>query len=279
LTTWETISFSRRPLLHGLFGGELSCCLAIHPLQCSSAHDQRSEEEVKLFMCILEGKQGGEGIVLLILNIGIRWKTWSASCSDCFTHGEKGWVGPRARLDVLEKIILSCRCQSLQPRSLYPQPSCYTNWATPANDQRGGAKTYHVISCHVVCLKSCLHSFEGSGGWQANFILSEPVNGKLLRAWCVSGVWTVIFLSIQVFWHVMHCCWVSCSQLFKRMWCMPPLRVKESKKKMALCSLRMPGTHCHIPKGLNTQLHCCRNIISCVRVLLQFVLRRNQWWY
>jgi hypothetical protein len=58
---------------------------------------------------------------------------WSASCSGCFTPGERapvthwlgGWVGPTAGLDAVELRKISCLCRESNPGRPARSPSLY----------------------------------------------------------------------------------------------------------------------------------------------------------
>jgi hypothetical protein len=64
---------------------------------------------------------------------------WSASCHGCFTlserapgiHWKRGWVGPRAGLDTIEKRTLLTTDGNSTP-VVQPTACCYTDWAIPA---------------------------------------------------------------------------------------------------------------------------------------------------
>lgn len=77
-----------------------------------------------------------------------------------------------------------------------PTACCCMDWAVLLMTNR------QELTHHVMCLNSCFYSSEKSGGLQANFILSEPVNGKDLCAWCASTAWPSIFLEC---WSCLAC--------------------------------------------------------------------------
>jgi hypothetical protein len=60
---------------------------------------------------------------------------WSASRPGRYTHWIRGWVGPRAGLDDVEKRILSCPCRESNPGSPTRR---YTNQGIPARTVSNG---------------------------------------------------------------------------------------------------------------------------------------------
>jgi hypothetical protein len=83
-------------------------------------------------------------------------------------------VGPQRWAGYFEEDRILLLLPEFESWIIGPTACCYTDSDVPDNDQREEAKSYHVT-----CLNSGLYS---SGGSQANFILSEPVNGKDLCA-------------------------------------------------------------------------------------------------
>ena len=81
------------------------------------------------------------GTTPLILNLIQNGDEQSTSCPGHFppkdrmpaTHLIRGLVSPRARLDILENRKISCIQQYMNPRLSGPQPSHYTDYATPAS--------------------------------------------------------------------------------------------------------------------------------------------------
>jgi hypothetical protein len=65
---------------------------------------------------------------------------WSASCHSHFTSGERapstywigGWVGSRAGLDNMVKILDPTGTQNSKPLVIQPIASCYIDYAIPA---------------------------------------------------------------------------------------------------------------------------------------------------
>jgi hypothetical protein len=118
LTSWVTISFSRRTLFHVVM--ELL----------------RVKVKVKLSLCFNSAPHH-EGVLgewkyssTHSLTSALEGGEWSASRPGRFTpregtpgtHWIGGWVGPRAVLDVVVKRKIPNPCQELNPRTLIVQP-------------------------------------------------------------------------------------------------------------------------------------------------------------
>jgi hypothetical protein len=104
-------------------------------------------KKVKLSLCLTKHRAmktywGSGGIAPRILDLGTRWRWWSASRPGRFiprkrapgTHWIGGWVGPRTVLDVVVKRKIPSPHRESNPRTPIVQPvaQCYTDWAITA---------------------------------------------------------------------------------------------------------------------------------------------------
>ena len=78
-------------------------------------------------------------LVPLILNNGCRWKCWSISHPGYITplkvpstHYTRSWVGPRTRLDIIERNKIFSPCHNSISRSSSPEPGHSSNYTIPA---------------------------------------------------------------------------------------------------------------------------------------------------
>lgn len=76
----------------------------------------------------MKAHRGNRRINPLIFNIGARWRSvsnitpqllYSHKKKNSSTHFRRGWVGPEARLDIMERKT-SCPYQGLNPQTIQP---------------------------------------------------------------------------------------------------------------------------------------------------------------
>jgi hypothetical protein len=53
---------------------------------------------------------GGYGVIAARILDGVEWSDWRSSRFTPGTHWNGSWLGPKAGLDVSEKVAISCSC-------------------------------------------------------------------------------------------------------------------------------------------------------------------------
>jgi len=155
------------------------------------------------------GEDGG--IAPVILNLGTRWREWSASRSDRFTQGERAlgtlwrgvWVGPQRQAECSEEYKILLLLSEFESWIAGPTACCYTDWAILL--MTNGEELSHVMSCVWTAASTVLRRVVVC---RQILYCQSPWMVKI----CVHDVPALndpqFLSSAEVVWHVMHHCWV-----------------------------------------------------------------------